>query len=260
VNGNRPNSIGPDPGRLMAIAVAIVVMVSVLLTVVPSIPLPARPETSRAPLVEVQDPIQSEAGVFRTQPRELGLAPDTRARSDVPLRTLASYQTLRAYPGAPPRVPHGVTEAEFRGTLCNTCHQRGGYVERFGRYAPVTPHPEFPACLQCHPVDAMRVGVARPDDRPNVVCTQCHVDPDRPPPSLISLDWKASPFPGRAFHAMDGSPPVIPHDLQMRGNCLACHGGPGAVKEIRTTHPERANCRQCHATAETAEPFVRAIP
>ncbi len=49
---------------------------------------------------------------------------------------------------------------------------------------------------------------------------------------------------------MDGSPLWIPHDLQLRGNCLACHGGPAAVAEIRTAHPERANCRQCHVPAD----------
>ena len=46
---------------------------------------------------------------------------------------------------------------------------------------------------------------------------------------------------------------MIPHDLQLRGNCLACHAGPAAVEEIRTAHPERTNCRQCHLTAPPGE-------
>lgn len=46
--------------------------------------------------------------------------------------------------------------------------------------------------------------------------------------------------------ALEGSPPIIPHQLQLRENCLACHAGPSAPKEIRVTHPERVNCRQCH--------------
>ena len=33
--------------------------------------------------------------------------------------------------------------------------------------------------------------------------------------------------------ALPGSPPPIPHDLQMRSNCLACHAGPAAVREVR---------------------------
>ena len=47
-------------------------------------------------------------------------------------------------------------------------------------------------------------------------------------------------------NALLGSPPAIPHQLQMRENCLSCHAGPSAPKEIRVSHPERINCRQCH--------------
>jgi cytochrome c-type protein NapB len=44
----------------------------------------------------------------------------------------------------------------------------------------------------------------------------------------------------------------------MRENCRACHAGPGAVAELRTTHPERVSCRQCHAlAAPPAEAFAR---
>jgi cytochrome c-type protein NapB len=58
---------------------------------------------------------------------------------------------------------------------------------------------------------------------------------------------------------MPASPPPIPHALQMRENCRACHAGPGAVAELRTTHPERVTCRQCHALgAPPVEAFVRA--
>jgi cytochrome c-type protein NapB len=46
---------------------------------------------------------------------------------------------------------------------------------------------------------------------------------------------------------LPGGPPPIPHGLQMRENCLACHAGPAAVAEIRTPHPTLVNCRQCHA-------------
>jgi cytochrome c-type protein NapB len=56
------------------------------------------------------------------------------------------------------------------------------------------------------------------------------------------------------------SPPLIPHDLQLRGNCLACHAGPGGVEEIRSTHPERANCRQCHLPSAPETPlFTRPL-
>ena len=42
------------------------------------------------------------------------------------------------------------------------------------------------------------------------------------------------------------APPTIPHKTFMRENCTACHSGTAAREEIRTPHPERQRCRQCH--------------
>ena len=53
----------------------------------------------------------------------------------------------------------------------------------------------------------------------------------------------------------DYSPPVIPHKTFMRENCTACHTGPAAREEIRTPHPERARCRQCHVAVTTLATF-----
>lgn len=256
MNGGRDPSGAPEPARLAAIALAVVTMGIVLYTFAP----PGRVAPSRPGPPGASAPIPAEALVFRTRAQDLGVAPDGHARPDAQLRTLATYRKIREYPGAPPRVPHGLTEDEYRGTRCNTCHQRGGYVERFGRYAPVTPHPEYTQCLQCHSVDAMRVGITRTGNRPNVVCTQCHVDPDRKPPSLVSLDWVAEPWPTVVHTTAFDSPPPIPHRLQMRGNCIACHAGPGSVQEVRTPHPDRANCRQCHVAVDTDSTFVRGDP
>ena len=48
----------------------------------------------------------------------------------------------RAYPGAPPLIPHDV---EPRKGLCLTCHETGIAG------APIVPHPtRDPLCLQCH--------------------------------------------------------------------------------------------------------------
>jgi cytochrome c-type protein NapB len=55
--------------------------------------------------------------------------------------------------------------------------------------------------------------------------------------------------------ATAGAPPRIPHRILMRENCIACHDGPGARAAIRTTHPERVRCRQCHVPVETTERF-----
>lgn len=184
-------------------------------------------------------PIPAEAGMFRTQPPELDDAPSRRPAHD---RTIATFRALRAYPGAPPRIPHGLTADEFRTTACRTCHERGGYVPRFDAYAPVTPHPELTGCLQCHTGDADLIGTALPGAAADDVCRQCHSPGVRR--ALPALDWRAAAWP--ELSRTTDTPPPIPHDLGMRGNCVACHAGPGAVAELRTDHPERADCRQCH--------------
>lgn len=211
------------------------------------------------------NPIPAEALPYRTRIRDLAVPPASERRGEAHPRTLEIHRSLRAYPGAPPRIPHGLTDEEFRKNLCNSCHARGGYTPRFGTYAPVTPHPEFADCLQCHVPDAMTVGIGIPQLTADVICAQCHVDPDVPPPSLVSLDWVPRSWPELDQRAMEGSPPQIPHGLQLRGNCLACHAGPSAVEEIRTTHPERTDCRSCHVPANTGgmepreEVFTRLI-
>ena len=55
--------------------------------------------------------------------------------------------------------------------------------------------------------------------------------------------------------ATPGAPPRIPHRVLMRENCVACHDGPGAREEVRTTHPERWRCRQCHVPVTGGEVF-----
>jgi nitrate reductase (cytochrome), electron transfer subunit len=206
-------------------------------------------------------PIRAEAGVFRLQPGDLAASPDAERRPEAHPRTMGMFRALRAYPGAPPRIPHGLTTEEFRDGRCNVCHERGGYVARFAAYAPVTPHPELHGCLQCHVADDALVGLAFPDKGvPGQVCFQCHVM-DAPPARFAALDWPEPDWPRLHSPALVGGPPPIPHGSELRENCLACHMGAGAIEEIRTRHPERANCRQCHVPAEAeavVEEFTRA--
>ncbi len=78
-----------------------------------------------------------------------------------------------------------------------------------------------------------------------VNCRQCHV-PQKTQGFLKATIRKVSSSKSRLNNALVGRPPVIPHQIQMRENCLSCHAGPSAPKEIRVSHPERINCRQCH--------------
>lgn len=145
-------------------------------------------------------------------------------------RTLMEYYANRAYLGAPPTIPHPVAKEEsFGGNTCIQCHQNGGFVEKFNAYTPITPHPEL------------------------VNCRQCHVTKNAKDTFTDFAFAKITPpeVGDGANSAMQGSPPMIPHGLQMRESCISCHAGPGAPKEIRVTHPERVNCRQCHLPKET---------
>jgi cytochrome c-type protein NapB len=147
-------------------------------------------------------------------------------------RTLDEYYSRRQYPGSPPLIPHKVEEPDLAPVECLTCHARGGWTEELKKNTPLTPHPEQVACRQCH-----------------ITVTEAGV--------FVENDWMsvAPPRLGRA--SLPGAPPPVPHGLQMRGNCVACHVGPGTVAAIRVEHPSRGNCRQCHVPETNAPPWKR---
>lgn len=138
-------------------------------------------------------------------------------------RALQTYYDNRAYHGAPPTIPHALDdERTFGGKTCLQCHENGGYVDKYKAYTPVTPHPEL------------------------VNCRQCHVPEYTSKPFKPTKDLGFETPKVGVNNALLTSPPMIPHQIQLRENCLACHAGPAAPKEIRVSHPERVNCRQCH--------------
>jgi cytochrome c-type protein NapB len=250
------------PLRVLLIAAAVTAMTALIVTLDRAggdRATPAAPD-SVAPVVPPAEPIAAEAQVFQMRAGDLATDPAAPLRRSAHLRTLAMFRALRAYPGAPPRIPHGLTSEEIRTVRCRTCHEHGGYSQRFESYAPVTPHPQLTACLQCHLPDARMVGTALPRSGPDALCRQCHA-PASEPLVTPELAWVPASWPETVTRRRDGAPPPIPHDLASRGNCLACHMGPGAVAEIRTSHPERADCRECHLTAgDDADVFVRPAP
>lgn len=165
--------------------------------------------------------IASELGVFERSK----FAHDYVAMPNDPEheRTLKEYYGQRAFNGAPPSIPHTVENERSMGeNRCLKCHGNGGYVTKFEAYAPVTPHPEMVNCRQCHV---------------SVNTTSLFVE--------TNFTKGTTPTTG-VNSALVGGPPIIPHPLQMRENCLSCHAGPSAPKEIRVSHPDRINCRQCH--------------
>jgi len=151
-------------------------------------------------------------------------------------RTLKKYYELRQYSGSPPRIPHDVPTSFSGDALkCLSCHERGGYDPNQDAYAPVTPHPEYENCFQCHV-------------------------PQRTKKLFVETEWKSIKPPKLGLSEMGGSPPPIPHSLQFREDCIACHAGPAAVAEIRVEHASRGNCRQCHVpmiSTEIRKEFTR---
>lgn len=165
--------------------------------------------------------IPSETGVFQRSEYALDYASMPVDKNHE--RVLDSYYKNRAYHGAPPSIPHPVSDERNMGdNSCLKCHQNGGFTEKYKAYAPVTPHPEMINCRQCH-VSQNTSSLFKETSFRKIVVPKVGIN-----------------------NALPGSPPVIPHQLQLRENCLACHAGPSAPKEIRVTHPERVNCRQCH--------------
>jgi cytochrome c-type protein NapB len=159
-----------------------------------------------------------------TQPRAVLASYESTPRPGAKVRTLKEFYSRRAYPGAPPVIAH---EVQFDGVInddCLSCHKDGGFVPEYNAYTPVTPHPEMQNCRQCHVAQTVEEG-------------------------FVKTEWVMPTLPKRGRQAIPGGPLQIPHPLQFRENCLACHAGPQAVVEIRTSHPERQNCQQCHVVA-----------
>lgn len=173
--------------------------------------------------------IPAESGAFRRfndEPLDYSKMPIDENHQ----RSLKDYYDNRAYPGAPPSIPHPVAkELSLGDNTCNQCHKSGGFVAKFSAYAPITPHPELVNCRQCHVTKNTNTTFKG-----------------------FSFAKVTPPKVGEgANNALKGGPPMIPHQLQMRENCVSCHAGPSAPKEIRVTHPERINCRQCHLPQES---------
>jgi cytochrome c-type protein NapB len=217
--------------RIFVLAVAMAAIVFIFGGIARRVGRPL-PEPSRPVAAAV--PIESEAAMFALSDRALALKESTPAEKNTK-RTLASFYASRAFPGAPPPIPHPLLEdRSMGGGGCLGCHRDGGFVPIYKAYAPVTPHPQYGNCRQCH--------VGRVDGK-------------------MAASGPSQPALAPAINqeALKGGPPPIPHGLQMRENCLACHAGPAAVAEIRTPHPERVNCRQCHASASDAAEFRRPV-
>lgn len=132
----------------------------------------------------------------------------------------------RAFDGAPPVVPHPIDQAS--SFACLSCHGEGKVVK--GKIASKISHGTYGNCTQCH------VPAGGPGLIGETVLTE----------KLAGNEFAGNNSPVKGARAFIGSPPTIPHPTLMRSDCMSCHRANGTAG-IRTTHPYRQSCTQCHA-------------
>lgn len=148
-------------------------------------------------------------------------------------RSLVARAARRAYDGAPPELPHS---EDFGGTLaCLDCHESGRVIGN--RVARPMSHQPMTNCTQCH--------VSR---RPEAL-----TDLEPPVPVVQGFVGLLSPGPG--LRMSPGAPPTMPHTSLLRVRCLSCHGENG-YEGLRTDHPSRASCTQCHLPMAARDPLA----
>lgn len=142
---------------------------------------------------------------------------------------LAERAENRAYDGAPPVIPHAIDQQ--RCAACLACHATG--IRVAGHRASVISHRIYQNCTQCHAPTFSDIGSGR-------------IETDN---RFVGLN-----SPVRGTRAWPGAPPTIPHPTHMRENCDGCHGVAG-LNPLRTTHPARRACRQCHSASVDETPW-----
>ncbi len=142
---------------------------------------------------------------------------------------VARRAARRAYNGAPPTIPHPVDANDV--TSCYQCHGEGKVIGAL--IAPKISHQRYTNCTQCH----APVAVGTPGQSDGL---------------LVVNDFVGQISSGRGTRAYAGAPPTIPHHTAMRENCTSCHGTLG-LSGLRSSHPWRVNCLQCHAPNATLE-------
>ncbi len=99
------------------------------------------------------------------------------------------------------------------------------------KIAPRISHPPYTSCVQCH--------AAASDPRPGGT-----------PAKVAGNTFLGLPSPSAGTRGQPTAPPTIPHSTWMRDQCGSCHG-PTGLMGMRTTHPWRQQCVQCHAASIT---------
>lgn len=168
---------------------------------------------------------------FRSPPSQTP-DPSRPVPPEVKQAALHARASRRAYDGAPPTVPHPVTQDS--SAACLACHGQGLQVK--DRFASKISHPPYGgSCTQCH-VSSRGAFTAAEEALFSVVAAE--------------NTFQGTEAPPNGPRAWPGAPPVIPHRTLMRNDCMSCHG-PSGLFALRTPHPDRQSCTQCHVPTAT---------
>lgn len=164
------------------------------------------------------------------------------ATTDERKAALKTRASLRAFDGAPPVVPHPITQDS--SVACLVCHGNGLQVK--DRFASKMSHATFGgSCTQCHVSSSAPMTIANAGNL-NAPLTEN---------TFIGRD---APISGT--RAWPGAPPTIPHRTLMRSDCMSCHG-PSSLFALRTPHPDRQSCTQCHVpSAQEDQRVFASVP
>ncbi len=189
--------------------------------------------------VDYKDIAQAGFGVNANLKSQLSSLRSTPGSEAHPHPYFADEATLRikrasrrAYDGAPPIVPHPI--AQDSAASCLQCHSQATQIGDV--IAPAISHPEYTSCTQCH-VSGKGLG-----SRWNTAEFDLHTG------NQFAGDHETK----AAEQAYPNAPLTIPHTVHMRQNCMSCHGELG-TSPIRTSHPERQSCTQCHVPSSTVD-------
>jgi len=110
---------------------------------------------------------------------------------------------------------------------------------------PVIPHPveKDQACTACHGVPDS--GAPALPHRMIANCQACHLEQQAVKPFRANAFKPEKEARGSNRATFPGAPPAVPHHVQMREVCVACHGREPR-HGAKAPHPERAACLQCH--------------
>lgn len=157
----------------------------------------------------------------------------TNVTEEQRLEAITQRQARRAFDGAPPVVPHPIPQDST--AACLACHGNGMAIK--DRVAPKISHAHYGSCTQCHVPAQTGPRIA---DEPALLA------------SLTDNVFSGAIAPTKGERAWAGAPPTIPHSTLMRSDCNSCHG-PTGLYGLRTPHPDRQSCVQCHAPSATLD-------